>query len=128
VAGSDHWWDDLTRDRAAAVLELVLDAIADDYENLEIILRTINHYYRDVPELKDWRALQAVPVSRREVITALGELTQEGFAQACTFDAETKQYHAVNFCSDRAGMLWFYVTDKGMRAVDRIHKQTHEIS
>jgi hypothetical protein len=128
VAATDHWWDDLTRDRSAAILELVLDAIADDYETLEIILRTINQCYRDEPDLKDWRALRALPVSRPEVISALRELTQEGFAQACTYDAETKQYHAVNFRADRAGLLWFYVTDKGMRAVGRIHKGAHEIS
>ena len=128
MAVTDHWWDDLTRDRSAAILELVLDAIAGDYETLEIILRTINQCYRDEPDLKDWKALRALPVSRPEVISALRELTQEGFAQAYTYDAAAKQYHAVNFRADRAGMLWFYVTDKGMRAVDQIHKRTHEIS
>jgi hypothetical protein len=128
VAGTDHWWDDLTRDRSAAILELVLDAIADDYENLEIILRTINQSYRDEPDLKDWKALEAVPVSRPEVISALRELTQEGFAQACTYDAATKRYQAVSFRVDRAGVLWFYVTDKGMRAVNRLHKRAPEIS
>ena len=128
MAVTDHWWDNLTRDRSAEILELVLDAIAGDYETLEIILRTINQCYRDEPDLKDWKALRALPVFRPEATSALRELTQEGFAQAYTYDAATKQYHAVNFRADHAGVLWFYVTDKGMRAVDRIHKQTHEIS
>ena len=123
MAGTDHWWNDLTRDRAAALLELVLDVIADDYENLEIILRTINQWYRDEPDLKGWKALEAVPVSRPEVIKSLRVLTDEGFAQAYEYDAETKQFRRVIFREDRAGVLWFYVTDKGMHAVNRLHKR-----
>ena len=128
MTGTEHWWDDLTRDRAAAILELVLDAIADDYEDIEIILRTINQCYRDEPALNGWKALEAVPVSRPEIISALRELTQEGFAQVCIFDDETKRYQAVNFHSERAAVLWFYVTEKGMQAVKRLHKQSSEIS
>ncbi len=122
MAGIDPWWDDLTRDRSAGILELVLDAIADDYENLEVILRTINQCYQDMPELKDWRALQVVPVSRPEVVKALRELTEEGFAQASVYDAGTKQFRAVSFRQHEAGVLWFYVTEKGLRTASRLHK------
>jgi hypothetical protein len=128
VAGTDFWWDDLTRDRSAAILELVLEAISEDYENPEIILRTINQCYRDEPELEGWKALEAVPVSRREVMSALRVLTEEGFAQTYSYDVETKHYQAVSFRADLAGVLWFYITDKGMRAVNRVHKQAPEIS
>jgi hypothetical protein len=128
VAGIDRWWDDLTRDRSAAVLELVLDAISDDYQNLEIILKTINRWYPADPDLKDWKALQAVPVSRAEAIKALRELTLEGFANACVYDAGTKQFLAVNFRQDRAGMLWYYVTEKGLHTATRLHRQGTEIS
>ena len=126
MAGTDRWWDDLTRDRAAAVLELVLDAISDDYETLEIILRTINRYYRDEYDLKDWKALEAVPVSRPEVVEALRELTQERFAQASIYDAEVKQFQAVSFRPEMASVLWFYATEKGMQAVSRLHKRDAE--
>jgi hypothetical protein len=126
VAGIDLWWDDLTRDRAAAILELVLDAISDDYENLEIILRTINRCYRSESDLKGWKALEAVPVSHLEVINALRELTQEGFAQACVFDADAKQFQAVSFRPELVTVLWFYVTDKGMNAAHRLHKRGAE--
>ncbi|HEX5433867.1 MAG TPA: hypothetical protein VFY05_06495 [Candidatus Angelobacter sp.] len=122
MAGIDPWWDDLTRDRSAAILELVLNAIADDYEDLEIILRTINQCYQDVPEFKGWRALQAVPVSRPEVVKALRELVEEGFARAFVYDAGTKNFRAVSFRQHEAGMLWFYVTEKGLRTASRLHK------
>ena len=126
MAGIDRWWDDLTRDRVAAVLELVLEAVSDDYENLEIILRTINRYFGRELELKNWKALEAAPVSRLEVINALKELTQEGFAQASVYDAETKQFHAVSFRPDMANVLWFYVTEKGMQAVNRLQNRNAE--
>jgi hypothetical protein len=128
VAGTDHWWDDLTRDRFAAVLELVLNAIAEDYENIEIILKTINRFYRSEPGLRGWNAIEAIPLSRLEVIKALRELTQEGFAQACDYDAETKQFRPASFRQDNAGVLWYYVTDKGMRAINRLPKHGAEIS
>ena len=128
MAGTDHWWDDLTRDRFSAVLELVLDAIADDYENLEIILKTVNGLYRSESGLSSWKALEAVPVSRPEVIKALRELTQEGFAQACNYDPVTKQFFPVNFSQNRASVLWYYVTDKGMNAVNRLPKHGAETS
>ncbi len=126
MASIDRWWDDLTRNRAAAILELVLDAISDDYENVEIIRRIINQYDRDEPDLKDWKALAAVPVSRLEVVDALRELTAEGFAQASIYDPGAKEYQAVSFRRDMASVLCFYVTEKGMQAVDRIHKRHTE--
>jgi hypothetical protein len=122
LAGIDPWWDDLTRDRSASILELVLDAIADDYEDLETILKTINRCYPDDPDLKGWKALEAVSVSRPEAINALRELTQEGFAQAYVYDGGAKQFQAVSFRQHEAGVLWFYVTEKGLRAACRLHK------
>jgi hypothetical protein len=128
LAGIDHWWNDLIRDRSAAILELVLDAIADDYENLETILNTINRWYPDDTGLKGWKALEAVPVSRPEATKALRELTEEGFAQAYVYDAGAKQFQAVSFRHHQAAMLWFYVTDKGLCAASRLHKWSTEIS
>ena len=121
MAGADHWWDDLTRDRVAAILELVLDAIADDYENLDTILKTINRWYPDDPELKGWKALDAVPVSRPEAVKALQELMDEDFARAFVYDEATKQYQAVSFRRNQAGVLWFYVTEKGLRTASHLH-------
>ena len=126
MAGIDRWWDDLTRDRTSALLELVLNAISDDYENVEIIRRIINGYDPDEPGLKNWKALAAVPVSRLEVVNGLRELVAEGFAQASIYDPEAKDYQPVSFRPDMVSVLWFYVTEKGMEAVDRIHKRNTE--
>ena len=44
MVNADSWWDGLSRDRFAAVLELVLDAIAEDYVTVEIIGKNINEW------------------------------------------------------------------------------------
>lgn len=114
----DRWWNDLTRDRFEAILELVAHAIASDYEKIETILKTINERYPAEPELKDWKALREVPVSRFEVIKALRELTREGYAQAYNYDAMTGTFQAVEFGKARIREPWLYATPKGIRAVN----------
>ena len=85
MVNADSWWDGLVRDRFQAVLELVLDAMSDDYVTVEIILKTINEWDAGSrPE--SWAARSAAPVSRPEVIRALRELTREGYAQAYIFN------------------------------------------
>ena len=94
MVNADSWWDGLVRDRFQAVLELVLDAMSDDYVTVEIILKTINEWDGGSrPE--SWAARSAAPVSRPEVIQALRELTREGFAQAYVFDGP--EAYAVDF-------------------------------
>ena len=114
MVNADSWWDGLVRDRFQSVLELVLAAISDDYESVEIILKTINEWDRD-RDPESWAARRAVPVSRPEVVSALQELTREGFAQAYIFsDNET---HAVDFREGEIADTWFLVTEKGINAV-----------
>ena len=114
MVNADSWWDGLVRDRFQAVLELVLEAMSDDYVTVEIILKTINEWDAGSrPE--SWAARSAVPVTRPEVIRALWELTREGFAQACVFDGA--EARVVDFHAGEARGLWFYPTRRGMEAV-----------
>ncbi|HLY63549.1 MAG TPA: hypothetical protein VKV95_22655 [Terriglobia bacterium] len=118
----DSWWDSRVRDRSQALLELVINAIADDYENVEIIDQSINQWDVEVrPET--WPARSAVPVSRHEIIKALEELTREGYAQSYCFDAAELNAVAVEFAKDGINDLWFYVTPKGVSAVKKLAEQ-----
>lgn len=119
MASVDSWWDSLTRDRFAAVLELVLLAIADDYEDLRTIIESINDWKPD-PEIEARPARSAVPVSRPEVVKALRELIREGYAQAYTLDGEEASVWQLEFRDDAAGELWFYVTPKGELTVNQL--------
>ena len=122
----DSWWDSRTRDRFEAILELVIDAIADDYERLDVVLRTINEWYPSDPGLGGWKALKAVPVSRREVVKALRELTEEGYAQAYRYEERAQQYRSADFREDEVDNLWFYVTAKGIHSVKRLQERYSE--
>jgi len=114
VVNADNWWDGLVRDRYQAVLELVLDAMSDDYVTVEIILKTINEWDSGSrPET--WTARSAAPVSRPEVIKSLTELVREGFAQAYIYDGP--EACPVKFEPDKTRDLWFYPTQRGMNAV-----------
>ncbi len=110
----DSWWDGLSRDRFQAVLELVLDAIAEDYVTVEIIAKNINEWDGE-RDPAAWAARSAAPVSRLEIIHALKELTREGYAQACVFNGPEAQ--AVKFREDQLAGLWFCATEKGINAV-----------
>jgi hypothetical protein len=122
MAGIDGWWDALVRDRAESVLELVLGAIADDYETVSTILALINERDRDLKP-GHWKARRAVPVSRPEVISALKELVREGYAQACALDHREPVATPVKFREEEAGNLWFLVTSKGAMAVERLFER-----
>ena len=111
----DSWWDGLVRDRFQAILELVLDAMSDDYVTVDIILSTINEWDGGSrPE--SWKARSAAPVTRPEVIRALGELTREKFAQSFIFNGP--EPYAVEFHPSKVRELWFYPTKRGMAAVN----------
>ena len=110
----DSWWDGLARDRFQAVLELVLDAIAEDYVTVEIIHKNINEWDSD-RDPASWAARSAAPVSRPEIIHALQELTREGFAQACIFNGREAQ--VVAFRPNQLAGVWFCATEKGINAV-----------
>ena len=126
MVDSNLWWNDLTRDRAEAVLQLVLDAIGDDYQDLEMALKTINEGYPKEAGLEGWKAMAALPVSRPEIAKALRELVQEGFAQACIYDAATRGFLPVNPPRGRLTGLLFYATEKGLRAINQFHKPDSE--
>lgn len=118
----DSWWDALVRDRSQAVMELVLNAIADDYENVEIILKSINEEDQTTePDSRPGR--KGAPVSRPEVIKALRVLTSEGYAQAYILDTREPYAQPVAFCKEAISQLWFYVTPKGIQAVKRLCAQ-----
>jgi hypothetical protein len=95
-------------------MELVLDAISEDYESVEIILKTINEWDPD-RNAESWAARRAVPVSRPEVLRALRELTREGYAQAYMFSGNSR--YEVDFQKGHIAALWFLATQKGINAV-----------
>jgi len=101
-------------------LELVLVAVADDYESPDNILTTINEADSDWgPD--HWEARDAIPVSGHEVIHAVGELTREGYAQA--YQLDSGEAEAVRFNERMARDLWYCATPKGMNAIRQLYER-----
>ncbi len=128
MASIDSWWNGLVRDRAADVLELVLVSISDDYESIEIILKTINEWGADIFTVESWPARRAAPVSHREVVQALEVLIQQGYAQAYRLSTREPYATPVEFSEREADDLWYYLTPKGIATVDRLEYRTSDES
>lgn len=92
----------------------MISAIADDYESIEAIAKTINEGEADI-SVESWPARRAVPVSRPEAISAVQELTREGYAQTYVLDTKEPYAQAIEFREDKADDLCFYLTPKGQR-------------
>jgi len=125
VVSIDSWWDGLTRDRSAAVLELVLDVIADDYECVDYIQDSIKILAED-PEIDLNPGLRKTQPSRAEIVSALRELTREGYAQAYILDCQEPYKQEVEFSESHVGDLWFYITPKGRKTMDHLYQRDQE--
>jgi len=91
------------RTKAQGIKDLVLRAISDDYESLDIITRQISQF----EESRDLR------IADEEVRTALGELIQDNLAQAFRLSPWPPHAVAVPFAYESANELWFYATPPG---------------
>jgi len=117
VVNVDGWWDGLSRGRFQSILDLVLDAIAEDYVTVEIIGKNINEWDGE-RDPSSWAARSAAPVSPPEIIHALRELILEGYAVACIFNGHEAQ--RVSFRPDHVADVWFCATEKGINAARKL--------
>ena len=108
----DSWWDGLVRERVENILHRVMEAVSDDYHSVQTILETVNGraHERNGGGSAETNTLK---VNRREVVRALRELVNEGYAQAHVLAPERPHFLAVPFREEQADQLWFYVTAKG---------------
>jgi hypothetical protein len=93
---------------------VVLDAIADDLESLEIILSRVNH-----PEF-GWQGLHGnVEFTRAEVVAALFRLIRDGLAEACSYSERDRALVNLGPRVLPSGELdehWFVITPHGRMA------------
>ena len=81
----------------------VLSAIADDYEEVEAILK----------DLRSWHTDQQIQKS--DVADALQELVKLGLANAYELSAKTGAATVVTFQRERLNELYFLVSQKGRK-------------
>lgn len=94
------------------VKDLIMGAMADDFENFEIIIAGVRQFASEDGEGIDWS----------EVPGLLKELIDEGAVQA--FDLEISQKQPQPYSQERLHELWYYLSPKGMAD----YKQRHNIT
>ncbi len=88
----------------------VLDALADDYESIDLILADLNH---DPPV--GWQHLHGKPFTRNEVVAAILRGIDNNYIEACVISPTAGEYiveQNIRAKRDLAG-VWFRLTAKG---------------
>lgn len=103
--------------REELITAMVMDAIADDYEDFEMV----------VTEVTRWAAERGIPASQNEIAAGLTILIQAGLAKAYLLSAKPTDWaHEVPEAEWRAALThpaaaeipyYFYLTDEGKRAL-----------
>jgi len=82
-----------------------MSSIADDYEDLEIVLKDASR----------WEAESGTPLDRLKVDETLTELIKEGYAEAYILSADQPKIKRIEYSPEHAGNLWFYLIPKVRR-------------
>jgi len=98
---------DSADDRAALVKDLVLVSMADDYENLEII----------IPHVTKWANTRGLELSRDQVIETLRAVVCEGYAQCYLLSPWPPHATVVAFDPEKVDAFYFYLTPRGKQIV-----------
>ena len=86
----------------------VLDVMADDYENFEHVVASVNR----------WMLEDGKSVTLAEIIEGLKEVIRAGEAKAYElFHRKENWCIEVPFTPERVWELWYYVTPKGLELV-----------
>lgn len=98
------------------IQDFVLDAIADDYESLDVI----------VGDVSKWAEESGTSITRQGIIRALEQLIQEGSAQAYVLSSQPPYAQPVEFSSEDVDRLWFYLTPQGKRLVENLGRNAND--
>jgi len=90
----------------ASVRNYVLSAIADDYEDLEIVSSEVTKWAKEDGKIS---------VAREEIIRGLEQLIDEGYAKAYVLSPQPPHAKSVPFSAEHIGELRFYITPKGKK-------------
>src|SRR4051812_43758449 len=95
-------------DRSKFVRDCIMDSIANDYEDFEMIVNETNKF----------SAQKGIKASRGEISETLRQLIEGGYAQSYIFPAgQSGHPQPVSYAGDRVAELWFYLTPKGLASL-----------
>jgi hypothetical protein len=88
----------------------VLEAVSNDYENLETILK----------QVQPWALEEGSSISRSQVIDAIEWAINEGYAEAYLLFPVEPHVKEAAFSRAELSDLWFRVTAKGKKFVEAL--------
>jgi hypothetical protein len=88
----------------------ILDAVADDYEDLETV----------VGEAERQASAAGSRASREGVVQGLEDLVSQGYVQCYSFSRSSGKFEPHPFTRALAQDLWFYVTPQGKKIVESL--------
>ena len=91
--------------RTSFTKELVLNSVADDYEDFRIILDEVTY----------WGSQRGIQLTRDEVEMALLDLLSTGHVQAYELSSVPPHSTPVSFTAERARDLYYYLTPTGRK-------------
>lgn len=99
----------LMDDREKWLKESVMNAIADDYEDFDMVCL----------EVSKWAKERSLIVEQQEIANMLQRVIEEGYADAFMYSPELQRYEVTSFPSGEVSDLWFYMSAKGKRFLER---------
>lgn len=96
--------------------ELVLEAMANDYESFECIIEQVTIFARN----------RGRTFTRQETAEALEWAIDEGYAQAYLLSSHPPYFTQIAFSHERLSAQWFYVTSAGKQLVKDLENQVGE--
>jgi hypothetical protein len=89
----------------------VLDALANDIEGFEDVMRLLNH------EQLGWRHLHGAAIERDEAQEALRRVVIDGLAEVCLYDPDSRALRSYKASQWPVGTevddMWFRITEQG---------------
>jgi hypothetical protein len=86
-----------------------MGAIANDYEDFDMVCA----------EVSKWATQRNLMVERHEIANALQQVIEDGYATAFIYSPELQRYEVTRFSSDKVSNIWFYLSAKGKRCLER---------
>ncbi len=98
--------------RAAFVQDLVLNSMADDYEDFRTVLDEVTY----------WGSRRGLQLTRNEVQQALENVLAAGLAQAYVLSPHPPHTTPVSYATEKLRELYFFLTPTGKEIVKNLEE------
>jgi hypothetical protein len=92
---------------------LVLQSVANDYENFEMILS----------EIAKWTSMDATALNVDQIKDSLMKAIERENIKAYEYSEESRQFIAADADRKAIHSLWFYITEQGKKQMQKLEQE-----